>query len=96
MRTEAAYNGLKFDRGKNTVSVLSLDLSNLRKVQTFAQQAFAELGSHRLDYLFLSAGVLDSGNGPGPHGSQWCEAYVVNHLGKCARDGRMRLPMNNF
>ena len=78
----------------NSISILPLDLSDLRKVHSFSQQARAELGTQRLDYLFLNAGTLDSGNGPGPHGSLWCEGYVVNHLGKCAGDGRMRPPSN--
>lgn len=82
VKTRAAYDGLTFDKEKNTISILPLDLSNLKSVQTFAQQALAELGPHRLDYLFLNAGMLDSANGPGPYGSQWCEGYVVNHLGE--------------
>lgn len=80
--TQAAYDGLPFDKEKNTITVLPLDLSDLKSVQLFAQEAMSALGSHRLDCLFLNAGTLDSGDGPGPNGSQWCEGYVVNHLGK--------------
>lgn len=80
--TQAAYDDLPFDKEKNTITVLPLDLSNLKGVQLFAQEALSALGSNRLDYLFLNAGTLDSGDGPGPNGSQWCEGYVVNHLGK--------------
>lgn len=82
VKAQAAYGDLSFDKGKNSVSVLPLDLSNLKSVRSFAQQSLAELGTQRLDYLFLNAGTLDSGNGAGPHGSQWCEGYVVNHLGE--------------
>lgn len=28
----------------------------------------------------LNAGMAKAADGPGPHGSKWCEAYVVNHL----------------
>jgi NAD(P)-dependent dehydrogenase (short-subunit alcohol dehydrogenase family) len=57
-----------------------LDLLNLKSVQSFAKQALAELGERPLNYLFLIAGFLASADGPGPHGSQWCESYIVNHL----------------
>ena len=80
-KTEAAYNELNFDKTKNTISVLPLDLSDLRSVQSFAQKALTQLGHQSLDYLFLCAGTLDDARGPGPHGSQWCQGYVVNHLG---------------
>ncbi|KAJ6091480.1 hypothetical protein N7467_003449 [Penicillium canescens] len=62
--TQAAYDALNFDTAKHSVAILPLDLSDLRS----------------LDSLFLVAGTLDSADGPGPHGSQWCESYVVNHL----------------
>ncbi|KAA8647758.1 hypothetical protein EYZ11_000172 [Aspergillus tanneri] len=78
-RTQAAYDALKYDP-KHSVSILPLDLSNLRNVRPFAEQALQKLGDARLDYLFLVAGSLDSAEGPGPHGSSWCEGYVVNHL----------------
>ncbi|KAJ5081817.1 hypothetical protein NUU61_010081 [Penicillium alfredii] len=79
-KAQAAYTELEFDTAKHTVHVLPLDLADLRSVQGFAQQALAQLGGKRLDYLFLNAGTLDDAKGPGPHGSSWCEGYVVNHL----------------
>lgn len=82
VKAQAAYQGLTFDKENNTISVLPLDLTNLRSVKSFAQQSLAELGPRQLDYLFLNAGTLDSANGSGPYGSQWCEGYVVNHLGE--------------
>lgn len=81
-RTRAAYKELAFDEPKHSVHILALDLSNLRSVQLFAQQALTQLGPNKLDLLFLNAGVLDTASGPGPNGSQWCEGYVVNHLGR--------------
>ncbi|KAJ6187990.1 hypothetical protein N7519_002898 [Penicillium mononematosum] len=79
-KTRVAYNDLKFDTSKHSVSVLPLDLLNLKSVQSFAKRALSELGERPLNYLFLIAGFLASADGPGPHGSQWCESYVVNHL----------------
>jgi hypothetical protein len=79
--TQAAYDALKFDTAKHSVDILPLDLSDLRSVQSFAKQALSQLGQKKLDSLFLVAGTLDNADGPGPHGSQWCESYVVNHLG---------------
>jgi NADP-dependent 3-hydroxy acid dehydrogenase YdfG len=80
--TEAAYNDLKSDNSKHTIRILPLNLSNLRSVQFFAQQALSQLGSKNLDYLFLNAGMLDDASGPGPNGSEWCEGFIVNHLGE--------------
>lgn len=79
--TQAAYDALKFDTAKHSVAILPLNLSDLRTVQSFAKKALSQLGQKKLDSLFLVAGTLDSADGPGPHGSQWCESYVVNHLG---------------
>ncbi|KAJ6022263.1 short-chain dehydrogenases/reductase [Penicillium herquei] len=79
-KVQAAFNDLGYDTNKHSVTILSLDLLSLRSVQLFTQQALAKLGPHRVDYLFLNAGMLDKAEGPGPHGSQWCEGYVVNHL----------------
>jgi hypothetical protein len=72
---------LKFDTAKHSVTILPLNLSDLRSVQSFAKQALSELGQNKLDSLLLVAGMLNSADGSGPHGSQWCESYVVNHLG---------------
>ncbi|KAJ5039172.1 hypothetical protein NUH16_008953 [Penicillium rubens] len=76
-KTRVAYNDLKFDTSKHSVCVLPLDLLNLKSVQSFAKQALAKLGERPLNYLFLIAGFLASADGPGPHGSQWCESYVT-------------------
>ncbi|KAH6658017.1 hypothetical protein BKA67DRAFT_556960 [Truncatella angustata] len=79
-RTQAAYDSLKIDTAKHSVSLLPLDLSNLRAVKSFAQQALDKLGENKLDVLFLNAGMAKAADEPGPHGSKWCESYVVNHL----------------
>lgn len=81
-KVQAAYNDLGYDTSKHSVTIIPLDLLSLRSVQLFTQQALAKLGPNRVDILYLAAGTLDSAEGPGPHGSQWCEGYVVNHLGK--------------
>ncbi|KAF7597018.1 hypothetical protein BBP40_011384 [Aspergillus hancockii] len=78
--TRAEYCNLDFERTKHTITILPLDLLSLPSVQSFAQSVLSRLGSKKLDYLFLCAGVLDSASGPGPNGSPWCEGYVVNHL----------------
>ena len=81
-RTQAAFDELKYDTSKHTISLLPVDLTDLRSVQLFAQQALTKLGSKKLDLLFLCAGMVAPAEGPGPHGSQWCTPYVVNHLCK--------------
>ena len=80
-RTQAAFDELKYDTSKHTISLLPVDLTDLRSVQLFAQQALTKLGSKKLDLLFLCAGMAAPA-GPGPYGSQWCAPYVVNHLCK--------------
>lgn len=81
-KVQAAYNDLGYDTTKHSVTIIPLNLLSLRSVQLFTQQALAKLGPNRVDILYLAAGTLDSAEGPGPNSSQWCEGYVVNHLGK--------------
>lgn len=78
--TRAAYDKLQYDATKHTISVLPLDLADLKTVKTFAQQTLEYLSKEKLDVLFLNAGMNKAAVGPGLHGSPWCEAYVVNHL----------------
>lgn len=85
-RTKKAYDELKFDSAKHSLTVLPLELSNLKGVKSFAQQTLDKLGQEKLDYLLLNAGMAKGAEGPGPHGSKWCEAYVVNHLCKVSCD----------
>lgn len=80
--TQAAFDALKYDTSKHTISLLPVDLVDLRSVRLFAQQALTKLGDKKLDLLFLCAGMVAAAKGPGPHGSQWCAPYVVNHLCK--------------
>lgn len=86
-RTKKAYDDLKFDSATHSLTVLPLELSNLKTVKSFAQQTLEKLGRDRLDYLLLNAGMAKSASGPGLHGSKWCEAYVVNHLCRCLKPG---------
>ena len=64
------------------MTVLPLELSDLKGVKTFAEQTLAKLGSDRLDYVLLNAGIAQGADRPGPNGSKWCESYIVNHLCK--------------
>ncbi|KAM0335023.1 hypothetical protein ACHAQA_000057 [Verticillium albo-atrum] len=77
---QKAFGALKFDASKHNVTVLPLELADLRGVRTFAQQALEKLGQDKVDYVLLNAAITDSAVNPGPHGSKWCESYVVNHL----------------
>lgn len=63
---------------KDAVTLLPLDLANLKTVRTFAHDSLEALGSDRLDYVLLNAAYSNSSTAPGPHGSRWCEPYVVN------------------
>ncbi|KAK1766610.1 hypothetical protein QBC33DRAFT_541582 [Phialemonium atrogriseum] len=79
-RTQSAYNDLGFDTSKHSLAILPLELANLKTVRSFAQQTLDRLGQDKLDYLFLNAAIAKGAEEPGPHGSKWCEAHVVNHL----------------
>ena len=79
-RTKAAYDELKYDSAKHSLTLLPLELSDFKNVKTFANQTIEALGETKIDYLFLNAGMYKSAVGPGPHGSKWSETYLVNHL----------------
>lgn len=77
---KAALDDLHLDRGGHALTLLPLELSNLRGVQNFAQQTLGKLGSDKIDFLVLNAAISNPADKPGPHGSKWCEPYIVNHL----------------
>ena len=79
-RAQEAYGALSYDRAANPVTVLPLELSDLRNVRDFANETLAKLGQDKLDYLFLCGGITNGAEKPGPHGSKWCESLIVNHL----------------
>ncbi|KAK4224197.1 WW domain-containing oxidoreductase [Podospora fimiseda] len=79
-RTEAAYNSLNFNSATHSLTILPLELSDLKTTKSFAQQTLQTLGNDKLDYLLLNAGISDGTETPGRNGSKWCESYIVNHL----------------
>jgi NADP-dependent 3-hydroxy acid dehydrogenase YdfG len=78
-RTKEAYDALKYDRDSNPVTILPLEMNDLRNVQSFASQVQQTLQGVKLDYVLLNAGITGS-TAAAPNGSKWCEPYVVNHL----------------
>ncbi|KAI0865305.1 hypothetical protein F4860DRAFT_460896 [Xylaria cubensis] len=80
--TTDAYNGLKYDSSKHTLTILPLELSNMKSVKSFAQQTLEKLGGSPIDYLMLNAATAMSKkvSEKGPYGSKWIEPYLVNHL----------------
>ncbi|VUC37916.1 unnamed protein product, partial [Clonostachys rosea] len=79
-RTQDAFDALKYDRALHSLSVLPLELNNLKTVKSFAAESLTQVSSNKIDYLFLCAGISEGADKPGPHGSKWCEPYIVNHL----------------
>ncbi|KAK7972278.1 hypothetical protein PG988_006412 [Apiospora saccharicola] len=79
-RTQAAYDELKYDSARHSLTILPLELANLPTVKTFAQQALQKLGQDPIDYLLLNAGMARNDDEPGPGPSQWSDSYLVNHL----------------
>ncbi|KAG5956837.1 hypothetical protein E4U57_002266 [Claviceps arundinis] len=78
-----AINKLNFDRLLHNVVALPLELNDLSEVKTFSEQALEtleKLGSEKIDYLLLNAGIMKPANEREPHTSRWCEAAVVNHF----------------
>ncbi|KAM7215250.1 WW domain-containing oxidoreductase [Rhypophila decipiens] len=90
-RTTAAYDSLLEStsdnwKSRHDLTVLPLELSDLKATRTFAQRTLDQLDKNnlKLDYLFLNAGITNGTEleekGKGPGGSKWCEGLVVNHL----------------
>ncbi|KAI1139721.1 NAD(P)-binding protein [Hypoxylon sp. FL0543] len=79
-RTQAAFDELKYDGSKHSLTIFPLELSNLKTVKTFSQQTLEKLGQDKIDYLLLNAAIAKNADEPGPNGSRWSEAYIVNHL----------------
>ncbi|KFH45997.1 WW domain-containing oxidoreductase-like protein [Hapsidospora chrysogenum ATCC 11550] len=79
-RTQEAYDALTYDRTANPITVLPLELNDLRNVQSFAKEALEKLGQDKVDYVLLNGATSKGAEEPGPHGSKWCEALIVNHL----------------
>lgn len=82
--TKKAYEEIKYDREAHQVDILPLELSNLKDVKRFAKETLERLGQQKIDYLLLNAALRKHANEPGPHGSKWCEAMIVNHFCKDA------------
>ncbi|KAK0655612.1 hypothetical protein B0T16DRAFT_397356 [Cercophora newfieldiana] len=79
-KTEAAYKSLGFDTTKHSLTVLPLELSDLKNTRDFARRTLEELGDNKVDYLLLNAALSDGSENPGPNGSKWSKPYIVNHL----------------
>lgn len=79
--SKKAFDDLKYDSAKHSLTLLPLELANLNGVKSFAQQTLEKLGNDKVDYLLLNAGMVKDSNSP-VQGSKWCEPYIVNHLCK--------------
>ncbi|OTB14856.1 hypothetical protein K445DRAFT_62095 [Daldinia sp. EC12] len=77
---QAAFDGLKYDSNKHSLTIFPLELSNLKTVKTFSQQTLDKVGQDKIDYLLLNAAISKNAEQPGPFGSKWSEPYIVNHL----------------
>ena len=76
------------DPNQHSLSLLPLDLADLPATRAFARQVLDRLGpAGKIDVLLLNAAVSDPAGdaGPGPRGSRWCTALIVNHLGATLR-----------
>jgi NADP-dependent 3-hydroxy acid dehydrogenase YdfG len=80
VKVQTEFDGLKYDTGKHNLTLLPLDLSQVKNVKTFANQTLEKLGSAgKIDYLLLNAGLAKGAEEKGWH-PNWCESYIVNHL----------------
>ncbi|KAI1813627.1 hypothetical protein GGS20DRAFT_586309 [Poronia punctata] len=77
---KGAYDELKYDVGRHKITILPLELNNLKTVKTFSQQTLGRV--EKIDYLLLNAaiGATKRTSETGPYGSKWVEQYLVNHL----------------
>ncbi|CAI4212370.1 unnamed protein product [Parascedosporium putredinis] len=85
---KSAYDAVDFDKTKHSISVLPLELSDLKSVKTFAAQALEALGGESLDYLLLNAALGPGGESSKPTGSKWREIQVVNAI--CVLDEHLK------
>ncbi|KAH7027858.1 uncharacterized protein B0I36DRAFT_328053 [Microdochium trichocladiopsis] len=79
-QAQAAYDALQYDSSTHKLTILPAELSNLKTVKSFAEQALEKLGNDRLDYVMLNAGMFEAPGTKGPEGSKWSNSYLVNHL----------------
>ncbi|KAF2431516.1 NAD(P)-binding protein [Tothia fuscella] len=77
---QTAYDGLGYDTDKHSVTLLPLELSDLRSVKKFSSQTLNKLGADKIDILMLNAAVVKNADEPGINGSKYNEQYIVNHL----------------
>ncbi|KAI1388372.1 NAD(P)-binding protein [Hypoxylon trugodes] len=75
---QAAFDSLKYDTSKHSLTIIPSDLTNLKTVKTFSQQALEKIGQDKIDYLMLNAATVKTVDEPGV--SKWCGTYIVNHL----------------
>jgi NAD(P)-dependent dehydrogenase (short-subunit alcohol dehydrogenase family) len=59
---------------------LQLDLADMKQVKSFAKEALDKVGSDKIDYLLLNAGITNAVEEKNRFGSKWAEQYIVNHL----------------
>lgn len=80
-KVQEALEQLGYDKSKHSVSILECDFADLQQVKGFAEQALEKLGNDKLDELLLNHAIIKpTSETPGPRGSKWDEAYIVNHL----------------
>lgn len=80
--TNTAFEAVKFDKKTHALTVLPLDMADVRNVKPFAQQTLAKLGQTGINYLLLNAAVIKNTEQPALNNSKWCESLVVNHIGE--------------
>jgi NAD(P)-dependent dehydrogenase (short-subunit alcohol dehydrogenase family) len=93
-RTRAAYDALGYDGARHRLTVLPLELADLRGTRALAGEVVRLLdageggggfggGAGVLDYLLLNAAIAGGDVGAEERGgfAGWKEAVVVNHFG---------------
>jgi NAD(P)-dependent dehydrogenase (short-subunit alcohol dehydrogenase family) len=77
---QIAYDDLGYNTKIHSVTLLPLELSDLRTVKHFAAQTLDKLEGEKINVLMLNAAVIKAANEPGINGSKYNEQYIVNHL----------------
>ena len=76
----ASFAALKYDEKKHDLSILPLELADLKSVNKFAEQTLENLWKGKVDYLVLNAGLVKPAEETAEWKSKWSEQYLVNHL----------------
>ncbi|QDS68837.1 hypothetical protein FKW77_007090 [Venturia effusa] len=77
---QTAFEKLPYNREKHTITLLPLELTDLRTVKKFAARVLQLLDTKPIDILLLNAALVKTADEPRTNDSRYNEPFLVNHL----------------